>query len=185
MSFSRYNRQIIEFFSDPKYNGVYKPLFQKLINGTIDEFNDLIAKYNPSYAFANKYHINVHLRRFYTKDSSIFFHQVQQCAVPFLGVYGIRYGTPYKNRINFIIRQAQESGLLEKWERVNTMSEQKTQAKLHSGNGLVPFSLLHLQTAFYVYFIGCVIAIGAFLSETAFKYYMTQKKNVSFGWLSF
>lgn len=24
MSFSRYNRQIIEFFSDPKYDGIYK-----------------------------------------------------------------------------------------------------------------------------------------------------------------
>lgn len=80
MSFTRYNRQIIEFFSDPKYNGVYKPLFRKLINGTIDEFYDMIAKFNPSYGFANKFHINSYLRRVYTQDSSIFFHQVQQCA---------------------------------------------------------------------------------------------------------
>lgn len=96
MSFSRYNRQIIEFFSDLKYKGVYKPLFRKLINGSIDDFYNMIGQFNPSYAFANKYHINVHLRRNYTQDSAIFFHQVQQCAVPFLGVYGIRYGTPYK-----------------------------------------------------------------------------------------
>ncbi|XP_055302158.1 uncharacterized protein LOC129568382 [Sitodiplosis mosellana] len=185
MSFSRYNRQIIEFFSDPKYNGVYKPLFKKLINGTIDEFNDLLTKFDPSYAFANKYHINVHLRRIYTQDSSIYFHHVQQCAVPFLGVYGIRYGTPYKGRINFIIRQAQEGGLLDKWERVNTVSEQKTQAKLHGGNGLVPFSLLHLQTAFYVYVLGCVTAIGAFISEMAFTHFVRKKKTVTCGFFSF
>lgn len=104
--------------------------------------------------------------------------------VPFLGVYGIRYGTAYKGRINFIIRQAQESGLLDKWERVNTMSEQKTQAKLHSGNGLVPFSLLHLQTAFYVYVVGIVTAIAVFLSEYSLKYFLMKNKNVSCGLFS-
>lgn len=89
-SFSRYNRQIIEFFSDPKYNGIYKPLFKKLLNvSSIDDFNRNISKFDPQYAFANKYHINVFLRRNYIQDSSIFFHQVEQCAVPFLGVYGI------------------------------------------------------------------------------------------------
>lgn len=98
---------------------------------------------------------------------------------------GIRYGTPYKGRINFIIRQAQESGLIDKWERVNTMSEQKTQARMSSGSGLQPFSLLHLQTAFYLFITGCVTAISAFLSEIMYKYFVLTKKNVTFRVLSF
>lgn len=177
ISFSRYNRQIKEFFSDPKYNDVYKPLFQKLINCTIDEFYDSIAKLDPTYGFANKYHINGHLRNVYTETSSIFFHQIKQCPVPYLGVYGIRYGTPYKSRLNFIIHQSQESGLINKWEQKNKLKEKKTQAKLHSGHGNIPFSLLHLQTAFYVYFLGCMTSFTAFLSETIFNYFKTRRLN--------
>lgn len=75
--------------------------------------------------------------------------------------------------------------MLEFWERVNTVSEQKTQARLHSGNTLVPFSLLHLQTAFYVYVIGCVTAITAFLLETAFRYYVMKNKKVKFNLFRF
>lgn len=177
MSFSRYNRQIQEFFSEPKYNDVYQPLFKKLINCTIDEFYTTIAKLNPTYGFANKFHINVHLRRVYTQTSSIFFHQIKQCPVPFLGVYGIRYGTPYKGRINFIIRQAQECGLIDRWEQNNKITEQKAQAKLHNGHGNIPFSLLHLQTAFYVYFLGCMTAIAVFFCESFLKYFQSKQPN--------
>lgn len=179
MSFPRYNRQIIEFFGDSTYNGVFKSLFSKLINCTIDEMNESISTLNPAYGYANKRHINMHLRRVHTKGSSIFYHQIQQCPVPYLAVYGIRYGTPYKERINFIIRQAQEAGLMDKWESNDKMKEKKTQAKLHSGHGNIPFSLLHLQTAFYVYCLGCAIATTAFLFEYGFNRYKTGKLRVN------
>lgn len=179
MSFSRYNRQIIEFFNDSKYNGVFKPLFSKLINCTIDEMYDSISTLNPEYGYANKKHINMHLRRVHTQGSSIFYHQIQQCPVPYLAVYGIRYGTPYNERINFIIRQAQEAGLMDKWESIDKMKEKKTQAKLHSGHGNIPFSLLHLQTAFYVYCLGCAIAATAFLFESVLNRYKTGKPCVN------
>lgn len=181
LSFARYNGQIINFFSDPKYNGVYKPLFPKLLNCTIKEFDESISKLDPSYGYANKNHINRHLRHKHTQSSSIFYHQIQQCAVPYLGVYGIRYGTPYKNRINFIIRQAQETGIFNKWESWDKTKEKKTQAKLHSGHGNIPFSLLHLQTAFYVYFLGCATAITAFLSESIAIRLKTRNPNGCYG----
>lgn len=89
LSFARYNQQIREFFSDPKYNGVYNPLFRRLHNITIKEFYGEVSKLSQSYAFANKYHINSYLRRVNTLNSMIFYHHVRQCAVPFLGTVRI------------------------------------------------------------------------------------------------
>lgn len=173
VSFPRYNGQIKQFFSDPEYNDVYEPLFKRLINSSISEFLELVQRFDPSYGFANKNHVNRYLRRVYTLESRIFFHQIPQCPVPFLGVYGIRLGTPYGSRIDFIIRQAQECGLMEKWERINNIDEQKTQASLNSGDGNVPFSLVHLQTAFLIYFAGCVIAFAVFCMEIIHKQFTT------------
>lgn len=164
-SFSRYNRQIVQFFSDPVYGGIYNPLLKKLIDCSIGEFNELIKSFDRSYGFANKFHINMYLRRINTRGGSVFYHQVKQCPVPFLAVYGIQYGTPYKMQINFIIRQAQEGGIIEKWERANRISEQKSQLSSNSDGGLVRFSLIHLQTAFYLLFLGCTISIFAFCGE--------------------
>lgn len=174
-SFARYNRQIVQFFSDPVYHGVYNPLLNKLIDCSIGDFNELIKSFDRSYGFANKHHINMYLRRMYTKDSSVFYHQVKQCPVPYLGVYGIQYGTPYKKHINFIIRQAQEGGLIEEWERANRISEQKSQANLNSGGGLVRFSLTHLQTAFYLLFLGLTIATLTFCGEKI-QYWQAVKR---------
>lgn len=174
-SFARYNRQITQFFSDPVYRGIYNPLLNKLIDCSIGDFNDLIKSFDRSYGFANKFHINMYLRRMYTKDSNVFYHQVKQCPVPYLGVYGIQYGTPYKKHINFIIRQAQEGGIIEEWERANQISEQKM---MGSGDGgLVRFSLVHLQTAFYLLFLGLTISILAFFGEKIFYRYTVKRSH--------
>ncbi|XP_031635938.1 uncharacterized protein LOC116348886 [Contarinia nasturtii] len=178
LSLTRYNKQIIEFFDDPKYKGVYKPLFKRLENGTNPILKEKIQTFDSSYAFANKYHINVHWRRNFTKNSEVYFHQVKQCAIPYLAVHGIKYGTPLKGRINFIIRQAQEGGIIEKWERINTVGEQKNQAKLGGDDANVAFSISNLQTVFYMYFIGIAIAIFAFICETISQNYIfLQIKN--------
>lgn len=79
--------------------------------------------------------------------------------------------------INFIIRQAQEGGLIEKWERDNQISEQKSAANLNSDGGLVRFSLSHLQTAFYIYFLGCSVAILAFCGEKIFYHYEVKRAH--------
>lgn len=176
--FSRYNRQIQEFFSDSKYNGVYEPLFKRLQNITVQNFFGAVFKLDPTHGFANKYHINSYLRRVCTQNSMIFYHHVKQCAVPFLGVYGIRYGSPYKKRINFIIRIAQESGLISKWEQNNAVQEQFSQATLQSGQDtIVPFSITHLQTTFYIWILGCVIATITFLVETFYARLQRSKRD--------
>lgn len=108
-SFSRYNRQIIQFFSDPVYQGIYNPLLKKLKDYSIGDFNELIKSFDRSYGFANKYHINTYLRRMYIRDGSVFYHQVKQCPVPFLGVYGIQYGTCLNHSARSIVWTSKKS----------------------------------------------------------------------------
>lgn len=164
MSLERYNRQMAEFLRDKRYNGVYEPLIQRFVNCTLDEFYQKIGEFDRSFGFANKDHINGYLRSVYKRQAQVYFHQVKQCAIPFLGVYGIRYGTPFKGRINYIIRQAQEGGLVEKWERSNKVMDTGVQ----SGDGNAAFSVKNLQTVFYVFAFECIICILAFLGELIF-----------------
>lgn len=164
MSLERYNRQMAEFLRDKRYNGIYEPLIQRFVNCTLDEFYQKIGEFDSSFGFANKDHINAYLRSVYKHRAQVYFHQVKQCAIPFLGVYGIRYGTPFKGRINYIIRQAQEGGLVEKWERSNKVIDTGVQ----SGDGNAAFSVKNLQTVFYVFSLGCIVCIFAFLGELVF-----------------
>lgn len=117
LSLERYNRQISEFFRDKKYQGAYEPIIERLVNVSLDELYKKLYEMNSSFGFANKHHINIYLKRKLWKNSEIFYHHVSRCPVPYLGVYGVRYGTPLKHRFNFILRQAQESGLIELWNR--------------------------------------------------------------------
>lgn len=164
MSLERYNRQMAEFLRDKRYHGVYDPLIKRFVNCTLDEFYEKIGEFDKNFGFANKDHINAYLRSVYKYKSQVFFHQVKQCAIPYLGVYGIKYGTPYKGRINFIIRQAQEGGLVELWERSNKVIDTATQG----GDELQAFSVKNLQMVFYVFWLGCIICIFSFIGELVF-----------------
>lgn len=179
LSFERYNRQIAEFLRDEKYQGAYESLIQNLVNVSLIEFYKRLDELNSSLGFINKYHINVYEKRKLMKDNEFFFHQMKKCPVPYLAVYGVRYGTPFKSRINFIIRQAQESGLIELWDRELEVKEQMTQAKLHNGHGICAFNLLHLQSAFFVYCMGCFLGMVSFICEHLWhfkthKYFMRR-----------
>lgn len=175
LSLERYNRQISQFFRDEKYNGAYEPIIKRLVNVSLDELYKKMEEMNSTLGFANKYHINIHSKRLLWKNSESFYHQVSRCPIPYLAVYGVRYGTPFKSRINFIIRQAQESGLIEFWDRSLKVSEQIKQAKLHNGHGNIAFNLSHLQSAFFVYCIGCLAGLISFIFEISWKFYGKRK----------
>lgn len=165
ISYTRYNKQIKEFLTDAKYNKTYKNLPHRLVNVSQDVFYREIKNKNRSIAYANKYHINIHLRRTLMENGETIFNHMKQCPVPYATVYGVIYGSPFKGRLNYIIRGAQEAGLIEKWDRVNYVKDKITQTKINSGHTLVAFTLTHLRTAFFVFIIGCILAISAFFVE--------------------
>lgn len=78
----------------------------------------------------------------------------------------MRYGSPYKRRINFILRQTQEAGFQDLWDNKDKKKiSGKNSLKSGGSQNLVPLSIVHLQSAFYVYFIGMGLSLGCFLYE--------------------
>lgn len=175
-SLERYNRQIAQFFRAERYEGKIEPIIKRMVNVSLKQLYEKIRELNSSLAFANKYHINIHMKRKLTKNSDIFYHQVEKCPIPYMAVYGMGYGSIYKGRINSILRRAQESGFMEFWDRDLKMKEQITQSKLHGGHGNVAFTLEHLQTAFYVYCLGLIAALVAFIFEHCWNNCCKRKK---------
>lgn len=165
MSYPRYNKQIEESFQDSKNLTKYPKLMKRLVNVTQQHFFDTIKSMNVSVAYANKNHINLQLRRKLLRNGEVVYNQMKQCPVPYAIVYGLTYGSPYKGRINYLIRQSQEAGLIEKWDRENQIQEQITQSKLQKHTDTIAFTLSHLQSAFFVYIIGCSIAAVMFFIE--------------------
>lgn len=176
-SLERYHRQIAHFFRAERYAGKLEPIIKRMINVSVEQLYEKIRELNSSLAFANKYHINIHMKRKLTKNSNIFYHQVEKCPIPYMAVYGLGYGSIYKTRIDSILRRAQESGIIEFWDRDLKVKEQITQSKLHAGNGNVPFTLEHLQTAFYVYCLGLIAALVVFISEHCWNRCCSRNKN--------
>lgn len=180
LTFERYARQMIEVFYDPKYGGAYEPLVERLINVSIGKFSRKITDFNRSMAFTNKFHINMHLQFKHKLHGEVFYHRMKQCPVPYIGVYGLKYGTPYKARINFILRQAQESGLMQKWESSHKVHKHPAHSQLRGGRSrTVSFNLSHLQSAFYVYSFGCFGACCLFIGELLWSQWRSRQSTKS------
>lgn len=164
VTYSRYTDLIINFLNQTQY----KRLKKRIKAVTQTQFQDMIDKNDVRYAYANKYHINFKLYNTRLIDGKQLFYSMPECPVPYVVIYAMRYGTPYKQRINFILRQAQEAGFIDFWDNKDKKMI-SGKVSLHSGGGdhLVPLSVMHLQSAFYVLFLGLSFSILYFLCEIA------------------
>lgn len=165
LSYSRYHKQILEFLRDTQNNATYRRLPDRLVNVEPHELENELRRHNRTVAYANKHHINVYWRRIHRINGEVIYNEMKQCPVPYVTVYGLMYGTPYKGRINYIIRQAQEGGLIEKWSRIDKIKEKLSQSKLRSERDHEAFTMMHLRTAFFIFGIGCLTGGAVFLME--------------------
>lgn len=167
VTYSRYTDLIQIFLNQTNYRRLKKRV--KAVTQT--EFLDLIDKNDVRYAYANKYHINFKLWNTRLIDGKQIFFSMSECPVPYVVIYGMRYGNPYKRRINFILRQAQEAGFIDFWDNKDR-KKISGKVSLHSGGSasLVPLSVLHLQSAFYVFFMGLGLSTVCFAIEMIRKY---------------
>lgn len=165
VSFSRYNQQIMDFLNETRYSGSFRRLKKSLVSVSQAIFSDEIRKHNRTVAFANKHHINAHIRRNSRVDGELVYNEMKQCPVPYVTVYGLRYGLPYKGRMDQILRTAQEGGLIEKWDRINSIQEKISSTKIQGGQQVIAFTLSHLETSFFIFFFGAAVSMIAFVSE--------------------
>lgn len=166
-------------------NQRYVDLINEFVNSTADyprlvgrihaiENNEIyqrILKKDTNYAYANKEHINNFiLRKGHVHNS---FAAMKECPVPFINVYAVSYGSPFKGRINWILMQAQDNGLFTFWEELKAHQENilRTRHSFHRRrhNHHEPIKVYHLQTAFYIWFAGCFIGVFIFVAEIGWK----------------
>lgn len=120
---------------------------------------------DTSYAYAHK----EHLIRYILRKGHLFdrFVQMQECPVPFINVYALSYGSPYKGRVNWILSQAQDCGLIDHWMEIGLHRDNINQARsLKSAcEQGISISISHLQSAFYILLFGCIVSFLVFLFE--------------------
>lgn len=94
------------------------------------------------------------------------FHVVPDCPVPCFIVYGLRYGSPYLNKIDNIIHHLHQGGISQFWAE---SEEQKgTQNKFGTENKEKPLNLGNVKEIFVVWSIGLLISIIVFFVEIIF-----------------
>ncbi|XP_075975662.1 uncharacterized protein LOC142976258 [Anticarsia gemmatalis] len=92
------------------------------------------------------------------------FYVVPDCPLPCSIVYGLRYGSPYLPRLNYILRQLYQGGILQYWTRTEENSNRRSLLSVKS-NERKALSIMNLQEMFYVLLIGEVISTLVFALE--------------------
>lgn len=97
------------------------------------------------------------------------FHLVQECPVPSFVVYGLRYGSPYLSRVNFILENLNQAGILEQWGETEEYALQRKITSTQKDRRAL--DLNNLLEVFYFLFIGLFFGVLLFVMEiVAYKY---------------
>lgn len=155
---------------------LYRNLQNNILSVPEDEFFERIASMDTRYAYANKYHINTNILN--DPRMNDIFHQMTECPVPFVLVYGVSYGTAFKWRINRILRQTIESGLIAQWEKRRNHAHKRKSRSLHNQKHRQErFSIHHLQSAFYILCMGLILSFIVFMFE---KFHLKLRQFYNF-----
>lgn len=168
LSLRRFNRQIRAYFDQERFHGRFDKLKSRLVDVDDETYLREIKRHNQSIAFAHKSHVNAYHRRLYREQNEVIYSHMKKCPVPYVSVYGLKAGSPYKGRIDFILRKAQEGGLYEKWGRTDRSDEKLTRTKFKDDQHVVAFTWSHMQSLFYLYFVGLIISVVGFCAEIIF-----------------
>lgn len=125
---------------------------------------------DKNFAFAHKEHVNNFLLRKRTTWED--FAQMTECPVPFLNIYALPFGSPFKGYINWILMRAKDSGLFIFWNDIRDHNDNiHTHKALHNSqsDSHEPINVYHLQTAFYIWGAGCLTSFCIFCIENLWK----------------
>lgn len=171
LTFGRYVDLLQNFLNQT--GGTYNSLKKRIRSVKKSEMSKLIAENNINYAYANKFHINQYqsnLKEHIRRGRPIYYN-MKECPVPYLVAYAVVYGSPYLQRINQLLRQLQESGLMVYWDEKSKGDHSKNGGPRSTDGEPVALTLDHVQSAFYILFLGLILALIIFFSEL-FRYKM-------------
>lgn len=81
--------------------------------------------------------------------------------------YALAYGSPYKGRVNWILSQSQDCGIIDHWLDIKSHIDKLIQARHQKSTSEhnAAISIFHLQSAFYILFFGCIVSFLVFIFE--------------------
>lgn len=82
----------------------------------VKEYLDYIYANNVEYAYVERYKRTNHFANIIDEDKLPVYYTMSECVCPQIGTYYVRIGSPFLNRINWIIEQSHENGLFNYWE---------------------------------------------------------------------
>lgn len=158
-------------------------LLDKVVEIPDLQFKYLIENNNLSHAYLLKYHISIFRTnsRMHTKNGRALYHIMKQCIVPFHAVYIVPYGSPYLGFINILLRNAQEFGFINYWDRLMNAAFRSSIRNIkgkrrNEDDEPVILRLQHYQAVFCLLIIGWTVSTICFLIEFSEKQFR-QKFN--------
>ncbi|XP_026319274.1 uncharacterized protein LOC113229809 [Hyposmocoma kahamanoa] len=100
------------------------------------------------------------------------FHTVLQCPIPCSIVYGLRYGSPYLPRINYILHHLNQGGILQYWSKSDELGVNTHFDKLlinANNKDRKALGINNLKEVFYVWLFGLLLSCFAFLFEILWR----------------
>lgn len=178
LTLPRYANLMNEFLINSKE---YQNLMGRIeiTNSSSEIMERVVLEKDTSYAYAHKEHI----LRYMVSKGRLYddFAQMTECPVPFINVYALVYGSPYKGRVNWILSQSQDCGIIDRWLDMKSHIDKLVQArqKRSTSEHHVPISIVHLQSAFYILFLGCIISCIVFIFETRLSKYRRINDHIT------
>jgi hypothetical protein len=177
---------LIEDTFSTEESSLIKHLRNKITYRNLSEsFMDYVAKHQNMSALNRLSNAIYSLHLFHNSDGTVQLHIVKECPRTYSLAYIIPKGSPFLLRINNIIAQFVESGIIDKWNedtRFNMTAFQRRKHSSHDSHKV--FSLEDLQMPFLILVYGLFgSAITFFVELTAqyvarYKVTKCQKKAV-------
>lgn len=105
------------------------------------------------------------------------FYTMPDCPLPCFIVYGLRYGSPYLNRLNSIIHHLFQAGILQYWSRTEEHNVDRRRLGAIENKERKPLNMKNLQEMFYVLGIGLFISTVVFVLEILYHKFNRNNKE--------
>ncbi|XP_047531269.1 uncharacterized protein LOC125066972 [Vanessa atalanta] len=102
-------------------------------------------------------------------DGRPLYHTMLDCPVPCSIVFGLRYGSPYLQRLDYIFNHLNQGGILQYWMKSDEYTLFQTRNKIlfaDDSKDKKPLNTNNLKEVFIVWSIGILISTFIFLVET-------------------
>lgn len=109
------------------------------------------------------------------------FHTALECPIPCTIVYGLRYGSPYLPRINYILHCLNQAGILQHWSKTEEMGINTRFDKLlldANNKDRRALEMNNLEEVFYVWLFGLFLGCLAFLIEILWRNFQIRWRVV-------